>query len=207
MNDLTLSKYINKVINDNEKITKNSFQEISNDLSEKEFNDFNNSLNNFEKELILPPDIPKEYKPLIVNMIKTFMIQQKRIDVGNDNIEIMFEQFKQMVSNKDVIINQLKEYIIEITKIAKNNKIEIPTFKTLELQLVKTNIKGDKAIHKRMKALESNENTPELVNEWMNKLKAGKIEIVPNDILKAGAKAQNEKITIRKNETNSVMKK
>ena len=207
MNDLNLSKYIYKVINDNEKFTKDSFQEIANNLSEKEYDIFKNSITKFEKELKLPSDIPKEYKPLIVNMITTFMIQQKRIDVGNENMEIVFDQFKQMIKNKDAIINQLKEYILEITKITENNKIEIPTFKPIELQIVKTNVKDGGAVMKRIKSLVSNENTPESVNEWMKNVKIGKMEIVPNEILKAGAKAQNEKITVRKNEVNRVIKK
>ena len=74
-------------------------------------------------------------------------------------------------------------------------------------KLCLTNVKDGGAVMKRIKSLVSNENTPESVNEWMKNVKNGKMEIVPNEILKAGAKAQNEKITVRKNEVNRVIKK
>lgn len=87
----------------------------------------------------------------------------------------------------------------------KENKIEFPKFKPLNLSL-QSNLKTDSAVSKRIQIFNQDDMTSQSIQDWLDKLEINQLTNIPNELIREAAKEKNIKIKVNKNEQNKVMK-
>lgn len=199
-------KTINKCISDNNNILNKYLMEINENMDNPE--EFNEILHNLDKNITFDNNT-LHFKEIIINILKSFMICNKRIEIGDDLQNKLYEQATLQINDKNLTIESLKKYILQYQQLLKENKIELPKFKPLNLSL-QSNLKTNNAISKRLKLLnlydDNDENSSENIKKWIENLEKNKLTNVPNELIKEAAKEKNIKIKVNKNEQNKLMK-
>jgi hypothetical protein len=169
----TTLNVVNKCVTDNNNILSKYLKEISDNTDDEDYKRFQNKLDNIENELSLDKEtIP--FKQIILNIVKTFMIINKRVDVGDGIVNKLVDN----IDDKDLTIESLKKYIVEHQELLKQNNIEIPKYKQLELS-IHSNVKTPSALAKRLKLLNITDNSSKSISEWLNNVESGKIDEIP----------------------------
>lgn len=187
-----------KTVKDNESNIQIYLSEIKQKTSQKNYDEFISTLDNIEN-VIQIGNVDPSLKNMVLNIIKGFMIQQKRIEVGDDvALEVIqiAEKYKQ-----DLHI--LKNYVSNLTEIMENNKIEVPDIKPICLE---TSVSSPSSIDKRLELLRLCAEKECDINDYIKTVNKGKSAKISNDLLKKAAKENNINIRISKNEVNRIIK-
>jgi hypothetical protein len=177
----------------------NDIKELS-DYNDDEtfYNNLKDDLDNIENKINLDKNMLL-FKPIIMNLIKSFMIMKSRVDIGDNITQKILDE----IEDKNLTIESLKQYIIEHQTLLKQNNIQIPEYKPLQLSL-QSSVKTPSAISKRLEIL--NKNNSKTINEWLKGVESNKLIQVPNNVLKEAAKESGVSIKISKDEKNKVLK-
>lgn len=187
-----------KTVKDNESNIQIYLSEIKQKTSQKNYDEFISTLDNIEN-VIQIGNVDPSLKNMVLNIIKGFMIQQKRIEVGDDvALEVIqiAEKYKQ-----DLHI--LKNYVSNLTEIMENNKIEVTDIKPICLE---TSVSSPSSIDKRLELLRLCAEKECDINDYIKTVNKGKSAKISNDLLKKAAKENNINIRISKNEVNRIIK-
>jgi hypothetical protein len=180
--------------------TKNNVQKYLNqiqaELHPNEYKYFLEQLENIENKLVLDKSI-RPLKKLIVDIIRTFMITNKRIQVGNK----FNEELISIREDKDMAINALKGAVQNLSDIiCKDSNIPIPEH--VSGLLLQSSVKTEDSLRKIFNAITNNSSKE--VQKYLESLPINKLVPLDNSILKTAAKKSSEKIRISKNEKNTI---
>lgn len=190
---------LNKNVRDSEENIQIYLSEIRQKTSQEEYDNFIESLNNIDSVIHLSSNIRPEIKTLVYNIIKGFMIQQKRIEVG-DSISIQLVKLAEKYKN-DLAV--LKNHVSNLTQIMEENKLDIPEIKPICLE---TSVSTQSSIDKRLELLRIAAEKDGDINDFIKNLPKGKSGLLSNEVLKKAAKDNNINIRMSKNEVNRVIK-
>lgn len=193
---------INKCISDNNNILSKYLIEINENMDNPD--EFNKILMDLEKNVTFDKNTI-HFKEIILNILKSFVICNKRIEIGDVLHNKLYEKALSQINDKNLTIESLKKYILQHQQLLKENKIELPKFKPLNLSL-QSNLKTNNAISKRLQILNLDDNKSENIKDWIENLEKNKLTNIPNELMKEAAKDKNIKIKIGKNEQNKVLK-
>lgn len=192
-------KTLNKNVRDSEENIQIYLSEIKQKTNKEEYDSFIKNLNNVDNIIQLNNDIQPEIKTLVYNVIKGFMIHQKRIEVG-DSISIQLAKLGEKYKN-DLAV--LKNHISNLTQIMEENRLDIPEIKPICLE---TTVSTQSSIDKRLELLRLAAEKDGDINDFIKNLQKGKSGIISNEALKKAAKDNNINIRMCKNEVNRVIK-
>lgn len=190
---------LNKNIDDSNQNINIYLAEIKEKMSIEKYIEFKKKLENIDKIIIFDKNIDKNIKNLVYNIIKSFMIQQKRIEIG-DNISVEFAGIAEKYKND---LRHLKKYVLNMTSIMKEHKIEMPEIKPI---CIETSVSSPSSIQKRLELVKLSTEEDGDINDFINNLPKGKSTQISNDLLKQAAKNHNIDIRIRKDEVNKIIK-
>lgn len=172
--------------------------EIKSRTTTDDYNDFINNLKKVDKDVKLNIKLDKNSLNLICNIIKTFMVQQKRIQVGDD-VSVEMASYAEKYK-KDVDI--LKNYISNLTNILDENKINIPEIPPLCLE---SSVTAKSSFDKRLEILRISSQKDGDIHDYIKNIKKGKLIQIPNEIMKKAAKENGVNIKMRETEVNKVI--
>lgn len=193
---------INKCISDNNNILSKYLIEINENMDNPD--EFNKILMDLEKNVTFDKNTI-HFKEIILNILKSFVICNKRIEIGDVLHNKLYEKALSQINDKNLTIESLKKYILQHQQLLKENKIELPKFKPLNLSL-QSNLKTNNAISKRLQILNLDDNNSENIKDWIENLEKNKLTNISNELMKEAAKDKNIKIKMGKNEQNKVLK-
>lgn len=190
-------KTLSITTNDNTKNVQKYLNQIQAELHPNEYKHFLEQLENIESKLVLHKSV-RPMKKLIVDIIRTFMITNKRIQVGDK----FNEELISICEDKDIAIKALKGAVQNLSDICKDSNIPIPEH--VSRLLLQSSVKTEDSLRKRFNAITNNSSKE--VQKYLESLPINKLVPIDNSILKTAAKESNEKIRISKNEKNTIMR-
>ena len=171
--------------------------QIEQELSKEDFLKFKKQLEEVDNRITLDKNL-RPMKHLIVDIVRTFMISNKRIEVGDNFTNELLNECE----DRDKSIRMLKDAVRNYNELCKSNNIQIPDY--ISKIIINSNVKTGESLRKRYTALKNNKSYE--VKKFLESLPNNKLVQMDNNMMKLAAKSANENIRISKGEKNCVMK-
>lgn len=190
--------HINKTFFDKKELLNKYLSGIKEE-SPKIYNDLIKNIDDIENHI---PE--SEFKPIIQNVMKAFLIMQEKINSRTDFVnELLDMQF----DSQNIITNLEADVKKKHQDLLTQNNIPIPKYEHIDLSL-HTTVKSDEGISKRVQILRQSHENQGKIKEWLDNvatISKKNVLSLPSQILKDDSKETGINIKVIKNERNKVI--